>query len=129
MAYVHASKADVEHLLTIGGYGVSKENIESCLHGVFGFSKQRNGEFGVEDAESSLRPEDIGKNRWYGCESLQHKTQFSGVVLGERYVGYERKDEVWIEHGNPSEVVLLEIRNDPSYNFELSQLSKRRSIS
>lgn len=129
MAYVHASRADVEHLLKSGGYPCDQKNIESCLFDVFGFSRQRNGEFGVEDVQTALRPEDVGKNRWYGCDNLQHKTRFCGVVVGDRYVGYERKDEAWIKHGNPSEGILLEIRNDPSYNFELSQLSKRRSIS
>lgn len=129
MAYVHASLVDVQHLLSIGGYELTQENFEACLFEVFGFSRQRMGEFGVEDAESAIRPEDIGKNRWYGIDNLQHKTRFAGVVLGDRFVGYERKDEAWIKYGNPSGGVLMELRNDPSYNFELSQLSKRRSIS
>lgn len=129
MAYVHASLVDVGNLLSSNGYEVTQENIEECLHQVFGFSRQRMGEFGVETEETCLKPEHIGKNRWYSSDTVKHKTRTSGVCYGVRYVGYERKDAIWLSEGNPSEEVKMEIRNDPSYNQELAQLSRRRAIS
>lgn len=129
MAYVNASQADVLQLLKSGEYEQTQENVERCLHEVFGFSRNRMGEFGVEDESTALKPEDVGKNRWYGEEVVQHKTRLSGVQTCTRYVGYERKDQIWLNEGTPSEELLIELRNDPSYNQEISRLSRRREVS
>lgn len=129
MAYVHASMADIVSLLEAGGYALTKENMEQCLHEVYGFSKQRRGEFGVESRETALKEVDIGKNRWYTSEVQKHKSKFNGYVECVYYIGYERKDAIWLEEGNPSEEILMEIRNDPSYNLQIAQLGKQRSVS
>lgn len=129
MAYVRASHKDVVGLLTQGNYEVTKENIYKALHLVFGFDRTRRGEFGIEDAETALYDTDIGKKRWFSVDAYQHKTLEGEVVVGLMYIGYERKDEEWIQHGRPSEEVKMEIRNDPSYNALIAGLSRRRTVS
>jgi hypothetical protein len=128
MAHINVSLWDVSNLLQQNGYELNRGNIEGCLHEVFGFSRQRQGEFGVVE-EGECTPEDVGKNRWYETLHCTHKTIGGSVVEGDLYIGYERKDEVWLKYGRPSEQILAEIRNDPSYNYEISQLSKRRVVS
>lgn len=129
MAYVRASHKDVVGLLTQGNYEVTKENIYKALHLVFGFDRTRRGEFGIEDSETALYDTDIGKKRWFSVDAYQHKTLEGEVVVGLMYIGYERKDEDWIQHGRPSEEVKMEIRNDPSYNALIAGLSRRRTVS
>lgn len=129
MGYLTVSHSDVESLLTANGYPTDQTTVEECLHKVFGLSRQRQGEFGVVEDGEGL-PEDVGKNRWYQSLEQEHRASVSGkIVCGVLYIGYERRDEVWLKYGNPSEQIKAEVRNDPSYNHEVSQLSKRRFIS
>lgn len=130
MAYKTVSHFDVVDLLESNGYTADQETIEKCLHEVFGFSKQRQGEFGIVEVGESLREEDVGKNRWYETLDQEHRAErLNKICTGKLYIGYERKDEVWLKYGNPSDQIQAEVRNDPSYNYEVSQLGKRRFIS